>query len=230
MRRISQEQLKEADGQEGRESLVAVEGKVYDVSASKRWKGGRHMNSHAAGADLTAALASAPHGPEMLERLPLVGELQSEPEPAGHAAARGLLGWVLAQHPHPVSVHFPIALLVSAALFTLLGLLLDEPSLHRAALYNLGLGTLAVPAAMAAGLLSQRFNYAGVWSPLLRAKLAVSIPLFVLSTCTLYIRVLVIGPDATEGTLYWVYVASVLTLAPMVVSLGYLGGRITFPR
>jgi predicted heme/steroid binding protein/uncharacterized membrane protein len=66
--------LQARDGQQGRPAWFACAGKVYDASASRLWKNGTHMQRHAAGTDLTTALGLAPHGAEVLERLPLVGE------------------------------------------------------------------------------------------------------------------------------------------------------------
>jgi predicted heme/steroid binding protein len=54
-----------------------LQGKVYDVSASFLWKGGQHFVGHAAGSDLTEALGHAPHGKELLERFPVVGNLKN---------------------------------------------------------------------------------------------------------------------------------------------------------
>jgi len=70
------------DGLEGRPAHVIVEGQAYDVTASRMWKDGVHMGRHRAGDDLTAALAGAPHGPEVLERVTLLGPAaQAEPGP-----------------------------------------------------------------------------------------------------------------------------------------------------
>jgi len=55
---------------------VAVNGKVYDVSGSDLWEDGDHMGAHDAGRDLTAAIADAPHGVEVLEEFPVVGEME----------------------------------------------------------------------------------------------------------------------------------------------------------
>ncbi|MBU4573505.1 MAG: CopD family protein, partial [Desulfarculus sp.] len=52
---------------------IIYQGQAYDVSASKLWPNGEHMRRHQAGQDLTASLADAPHGPEVLERLPKLG-------------------------------------------------------------------------------------------------------------------------------------------------------------
>ncbi len=77
---VSSDALAGADGKSGR-AYIAYKAKVYDVSASAKWKEGRHFGKHSAGIDLTDHLASAPHGEEVLERVELVGDLQPEPEP-----------------------------------------------------------------------------------------------------------------------------------------------------
>jgi len=66
------------NGQNGTPAFVACEGKVYDVSRSFLWRNGRHQVLHTAGADLTEALAQAPHGANLLRRFPIVGDLVEE--------------------------------------------------------------------------------------------------------------------------------------------------------
>ena len=53
---------------------------------------------------------------------------------------------------HPLVVHFPIALLLSALLIDVLGLVLKRPGWHHIALWNLSLGTLGAAAAVLTGL------------------------------------------------------------------------------
>ena len=61
---------------------IAYEGRVYDVSTSKLWREGRHARRHEAWRDLTAEMANAPHGPEVLEHFPvLLGGSASTPRP-----------------------------------------------------------------------------------------------------------------------------------------------------
>ncbi len=74
MRTFTREELKKYDGNED-SNYVACDSKVYDVSSSFLWKNGKHQVTHQAGYDLTEALKEAPHGPDMLERYPIVGEL-----------------------------------------------------------------------------------------------------------------------------------------------------------
>ena len=75
LREFTRQELLAYDGKNGMPSLVASHGKVYDVSPSYHWRRGRHWAQHRAGADLTAELAEAPHGPDMLDRFPVVGIL-----------------------------------------------------------------------------------------------------------------------------------------------------------
>ena len=49
------------NGENGSPIYVAHDGKVYDVSESKLWRKGQHMNRHRSGADLTSDMPAAPH-------------------------------------------------------------------------------------------------------------------------------------------------------------------------
>jgi len=74
-RRFTREELSRCDGREGRPAYVAYEGKVYDVSGSFLWRGGRHQASHLAGRNLTDAIAEAPHDADLLDKFPVVGAM-----------------------------------------------------------------------------------------------------------------------------------------------------------
>jgi predicted heme/steroid binding protein len=76
MRQFTVEELKQFDGKDGRPAYVAYNGKVYDVTQSSLWDSGMHFE-HLAGADLTEIFKDAPHGEEVLERVPIVGELKT---------------------------------------------------------------------------------------------------------------------------------------------------------
>lgn len=70
--RITTEELSQHDGKDDRKAYFAFEGKVYDVSESKLWKGGLHYAVQA-GQDLTGKLEGAPHGREVFAGFPVVG-------------------------------------------------------------------------------------------------------------------------------------------------------------
>ncbi|HTZ50111.1 MAG TPA: cytochrome b5 domain-containing protein, partial [Spirochaetia bacterium] len=65
-RRFSLEELRTFNGQDGRPIYIAYNGRVFDVSASKMWRGGLHMKRHAAGQDLSSEIKDAPHGEDVL--------------------------------------------------------------------------------------------------------------------------------------------------------------------
>ena len=65
------------DGTGGKPAYVIYEGKVYNVTDSTKWQGGRHFGKHAAGKDLTDALEGAPHGVEVFEKVKHVGEIST---------------------------------------------------------------------------------------------------------------------------------------------------------
>jgi predicted heme/steroid binding protein len=59
-----------------RPTLIAYKGKVYDVTRSYPWAGGVHWARLYAGEDLTGKMLAAPHGEDMLDRVPCVGILE----------------------------------------------------------------------------------------------------------------------------------------------------------
>lgn len=80
MRQFTRKELAPYNGKDGAPAYIAYEGRVYDASHSFLWQNGRHQVRHGAGTDLTHALDQAPHGPDLLERLPLVGILVDQDE------------------------------------------------------------------------------------------------------------------------------------------------------
>ncbi len=76
---MTKEELAAFNGNNGQPTYVAVNGIIYDVSASKLWAGGNHFDSHQAGQDLTEELKKAPHVRAVVERFPTVGRLEEPP-------------------------------------------------------------------------------------------------------------------------------------------------------
>ena len=73
--KVTRQQLDVNDGKNGKPAWFSYKGKVYDVTDSSFWLGGDHLGAHIAGQDLTTELELAPHGPENLDRVKMVGEL-----------------------------------------------------------------------------------------------------------------------------------------------------------
>jgi len=76
MREFTEKELKKYDGREGRKAYVACCGNIYDVTDSFLWKDGKHQVIHLAGKDLTEELKAAPHGIDLLNRVPVAGRLK----------------------------------------------------------------------------------------------------------------------------------------------------------
>lgn len=234
MREVDEKTLAEADGREGRPAWVAWQGRVVDVTASRRWPEGLHMRRHRAGADLTADLAAAPHGPEVLERFPQVGVVAAPPAAAPEEALAGLERLLarfpmLRRHPHPMTVHFPIAFAFAAAAFAVLAAVTGREAFGTTALHCLGAGLLATPAAMLTGFAAWKINYLGRPMPAVSRKLVLSALLLLDFAAAFAWRVA--SPEGSASPLGagagWLLL--VLTLVPLVAALGWLGASLTFP-
>lgn len=75
MRKFTLEKLSRFKGENGAPVYIAFKNRVYDVSRSWHWRRGNHWSLHEAGCDLTGEIMAAPHGEEMIERFPVIGEL-----------------------------------------------------------------------------------------------------------------------------------------------------------
>lgn len=74
------DELRSYDGKKN-PAMVAVNGVVYDVSNSTRWRTGNHQNRHNAGEELTYdILKLSPHGSKLLERVVPFAVLVFSPE------------------------------------------------------------------------------------------------------------------------------------------------------
>jgi predicted heme/steroid binding protein len=74
---IGRARLALCNGQDRPEIWVAFEGKVYDLTASRLWKNGRHYE-HWAGQDLTQELKDSPHGRRVFEEREAIALLLKE--------------------------------------------------------------------------------------------------------------------------------------------------------
>ena len=228
IKEFTQEELSSFNGKEGRPVYIALQEKVYDVSKSPLWSKGLHMNRHAPGRDLAGEISAAPHGTEVLERYPQVGVLKKgAPEELKHLppGLRTLLEKfpMARRHPHPMIVHFPIALLMASSLFVLLYLIFKDPSFDRTSFYLLVLGAIASPFAMATGLVTWWVNYRLKLSLFVKRKMQFSMLLLIFEVILILWRS---SPSPISSPIYFIMV---VILTPIVSILGYYGGQMTFP-
>jgi predicted heme/steroid binding protein/uncharacterized membrane protein len=237
-------ELAAQNGAAGNPAYIAHGGKVYDVSLSPLWEGGRHMGRHRAGGDLSAEFTEAPHGEEVFERYPQVGVLAA-PEAAGapageaEAASSGAREFtlrvlrrapLLRRHPHPMVVHFPIVFMLSATFFTLLYLLTGVQSLEVTGWHCLAGGVLFTPVAIATGLFTWWLNYLARPMRPVTIKLILSPLLLAVGAGAWVLRWLdpeiLARPGQGTGPVYLVLICA---LAPLVSIIGWCGATITFP-
>ena len=232
MKEITSEELGSFDGKEGRPVYVAFQGRVYDVTKSRLWSTGTHMKRHPSGKELTREIGAAPHGPEVLDRYPQVGTLKAGPLPE----LSHLPSWLQTllsrfpmarRHPHPMIVHFPIALLMAASLSILLLLWFQDAFFELASLYLLILGAISSLFAFATGLLTWWINYMLKPNPFVKKKIYLSILLLCLEIALILWRSLY--PALSSTNINPVYFILMLSLAPVVGLIGYYGGQLTFP-
>ncbi len=233
MKEIDPKELLKSNGEKGRPAYIAHQGKVYDVTKSKLWQDGLHMNRHRAGHDLTADIQAAPHGPEVLERYPQVAGLkkQAAAEQKMPAIFARLLTRfpMLRRHPHPMTVHFPIVFAFAATMFTLLFLVTGIRAFELTALHSLAAALIFTPVAMATGYYTWWLNYLSQPLRPVTIKKRVAIVLLLCEIIAFVWRIAaadILTPFrlASAG-----YLILILALFPLAVVLGWFGASMTFP-
>lgn len=233
MKEFDTEELLKFNGENGSPVYIAHDGKVYDVSESKRWKGGVHMKRHRAGVDLSTDVKAAPHGPEVLEKFPQVGVLKKKEAPDVEIPA--ILAWLLRRypmlrrHPHPMTVHFPIVFMFSTTVFNVLYLVTGIKSFELTALHSLGAGIFFTIVAILTGLYAWWLNYLSrpVRSVLIKIRLAPVMLILEIIAFVWRLRV----PDILDNIsgIGFIYLLLVLSFLPIVTVIGWFGAQMTFP-
>ena len=225
------EELARKDGKEGRPVYIAYEGKIYDVSQSKLWKTGSHMKRHPAGKDLTTDIGGAPHGPEVLERCPQVGIIRLKSTIEQKTFLELLFEKLpfLRRHPHPMTVHFPIVFMLSAVFFTFLYLITADPSYETTAFHCLAGGVIFTPIVMLTGFTSWSVNYLARPLRAINIKVAVSIPMLVVSLTALFWREMTPDILTRLRDASFIYLLLIFSLCPMISVIGWQGAKLTFP-
>ncbi len=231
MKEFDSDTLAQFNGQDGRPVHIVYRGKVFDVSESKLWAGGLHMKRHHAARDLSADIEAAPHGEEVFERYPQVGILTEKTMRSMPAIVSSLIDRYpfLQRHPHPMTVHFPIVFFLSAVCFNILYLYYCSDSFKSTALYCLVGGLVFMPVAVMTGLFTWWLNYLAKPVRAVTYKIILSCVLLIAAMGTLIWTILdPVIPESRSisGTIYF---ALILSFAPLVSAIGWLGATLTFP-
>ena len=231
MREFSPEEISERTGKDGQPAYVAMDGNVYDVSASKLWRNGHHMQRHDAGADLTDVFPTAPHGPEVFERVARVGTVKSAAPAATEPAVPAAPAWaqkILDFHPHPIMVHFPQAFLSFASLFLILFYVTRSACLERTAFYVMLSGAAMAVPTVATGFFHWIFKYARASGGVYKFKIGMSFVALILSWTAVAVHFST-GPLPSSPISIPV-LALYLAIVPVIVAIGHAGGIIVFGR
>jgi len=232
---FDKESLSKHDGKEGREAFVAVDGKVYDVTGNRLWKKGIHMNRHQAGMDLTEAIAASPHGKNVLAKIQEKGTLAKEKADKPPFLPKWLVQFMedypfFKRHPHPMVVHFPMAVFIFAPLFLAWYYLISRAQgLLDAIFYLYILGTMSLPVAIATGLLAWLVNYSGKANPLIVRKTVFSFVLLI--SDLIVMAALVVKPTILQNPSgsEWMIPALIFLGLPLASIIGEHGGKLVFP-
>jgi predicted heme/steroid binding protein/uncharacterized membrane protein len=233
MKEFTLKMLAENNGENGQPIYIAHNGKVYDVSVSRLWKGGLHMKRHKAGKDLSTDIRAAPHEIDVLERYPQIGVLKNEEDtqmPMPEILSQLLKRFpMLRRHPHPMTVHFPIVFMFSATFFTILSLLTGVNSFETTAFHCLGAGVLFSVVAIGTGWYTWWLNYQA--TPLRAVTIKKKVSIIMLATAALAFIIRVAVPDIFYPFrgISLVYLILMLLLFPFVTVIGWFGASLTFP-
>ncbi len=235
LKEFSREELATFNGENGQPVYIAHDDKVYDVSESKLWKTGNHMRRHQAGTDLTEEIGGAPHGIEVFEKFPQVGILKPEKDPMDEHIPDLLLAVfrkipMLRRHPHPMTVHFPIAFMMLFPVLNILYLVTGNESFEISAFHVLVAGLVFTPVALITGPYNWWINYAGKWSKIIVVKMFGSLILITLILVIFMWKILVPDIMLQPSGARILYIILSLTLVPIVSILGWFGAKMTFPH
>ncbi len=234
MKTFTSEDLGRHCGSDGQDTLVAVDGMVYDLSASKKWIKGLHMKRHKAGTDLSSDLPAAPHGREVLEGFEQVGlfEVCAEETFTGIRASAErlveLFPW-FRRHPHPAAVHLPIGLMLAAPILECVAILTGSPRTEWAAFCCLILALLFLPAVLASGYFTWWINYSCTESKIIKAKRRSAWVLTAFAAIAVALRGFVVQGLPVNDSWGLAYLAAMAAMTVAVSYVGYLGGKLTFP-
>jgi len=221
-RQFTIEELAVYDGQQGRPVYIALKGRVYDATNSRLWRSGKHGVVHVAGADLAEAFPNAPHGEEVLARLPMLGFL------AKKATLRDRwLKRLDRLHPHATLVHLSVAYAVTAPFVFLGWILTGKAIFDQATRWLLTLGLVAVPFSLLAGLLSWSVSYETKAARVFNVKFALGILLFLLILGTFLWRLVGSEVVLNRPGCYF-YFASLAAQFALALAADFFGKRIVY--
>jgi len=226
MKKFNQDELILHHGEDVDKSYVAYDGKVYDLSGSKKWKNGTHMRVHHAGAELTEAMLNAPHGPELLEDFEVVGQYEAKKS----SAWKKFIYKILDFNPHSISTHFSVSFLSMSPVFLLAYLFLPSIDvLEKLSFYFVFIGFFFAPVSILLGLFSWWYKYSRDLTGVFRWKIKYSVLLFITSAICVEWRFHSPLLITSKQNFFQLYLLLNFSIFVYTLLLGRIGGKIVFP-
>lgn len=230
MQQFSEKELREYNGQDGRPAYIAYEGNVYDVTSSKFWKNGSHFKKHFAGSDLTAELVNAPHSDEVFANFPCVGKFVAITHTAGETKKERYRQWYARYHPHPMVIHFPIALHYFSATADVLFLANPSDKYEAAVFLSFLIATVMGFAALVTGIFSWWINYDFSMSRAFVIKLIGAFFTLVVGIIPIVQKMMNPNVPFSQGIEGWLYHSIIFITVISITVVGYYGGKITWGK
>jgi len=228
MQQFSEKELREYDGQEGKPAYIAYKGRVYDVTLSKFWKNGSHFKKHFAGSDLTAEMTNAPHSDEVFANFPCIGEFVVVSQTVNETKKERYRRWYAAYHPHPMIIHFPIALHYFSAGADVLFLANPSAKYESAVFLSFLIATVMGLVALITGVFSWWINYDFVKSKPFMIKLYGASFTLVIGLVPIIQMAMNSNIPFEKGIDGFIYHSIIFVTVISITVVAYFGGKITW--
>lgn len=232
MQQFTEEELRKYNGHDGMPAYVAFMGNVYDVTTSNLWENGEHFKKHFAGNDLTEAMSKAPHSEEVFENYPLIGTLTLPPQAVADneemTQKERYKEWYAKYHPHPMLVHFPIALHYFSAFTDILFLAHPSSEYEAAVFISFVIATVMGFVALTAGVFSWWINYDFMTSKPFVIKLTGALFTLIVGLVPLAQKLLNSDVPFNRGIEGFIYHSIIFLTVISVTVVAYYGGKITW--
>jgi len=128
---------------------------------------------------------------------------------------------------HAVAAHFSNGLIPVAVLYLLLTLLTANSYFEHTVEHLIVIVLMALPVSFFSGIHDWKTKYRAARAPIFIKKIRLSALLFLLSLTAVVLRLTTPDVMSCRGVEYWLYLALLFSMLPVVTMLGYYGGKLS---